>query len=149
MTLGREQEVGEGDAASLIFRRIEDSNRIHNGSAFGYRVGFGIRPGNSGILRCHRRVAQVDLVRQRNVRDVWSLDLVDVEEPGIKLPRSHARHQFLFGEDLAGVLIASQDFLRQARLVIVRLRQFKCVNRVDAFGIEQRVGAAQAQTRLL
>src|SRR5258708_5042952 len=148
LALGRQQEIGESDAPGHIFRRIEDSHSIHHGSALGYSVCLGILPGNGGIVGCHRRIAQIDLVRQCNVRNIWPLDLVDVEESGVELPGSQASNQFLFGKDLAGVFVTSQDLLRQARLVIVRLRQLERIDRVHAFGIKQWVGAAQAHAWL-
>src|SRR5260221_191166 len=85
LALGRQQEIGESDAPGHIFRRIEDSNSIHYGSALRYSICLGILPGNGGIVGCHRRIAQIDLVRQRNVRNIWPLDLVDVEESGVEL----------------------------------------------------------------
>src|SRR6266478_7435059 len=128
LALGRQQEIGESDAPGHIFRRIEDSNSIHHGSALRYSICLGILPGNGGIVGCHRRIAQIDLVRQRNVRNIWPLDLVDVEESGVELPGSQASNQFLFGKDLAGVFVTSQDLLRQARLVIVRFRQLERID---------------------
>src|SRR6266704_3099450 len=77
------------------------------------------------------------------------LGFVDVEETGVELPCSQAGYQFLFREDLAGVLIAAQDFLLQSGLVIVSRRQFKRIDRVHAFGIKQRVRAAHAQAGFL